>query len=99
MVAATARPARQRAGYSELNLAGPYRLTSPARKTSATISLPGDVHTALLKAKEIPDPYFGANEQEVMWVSHTPWTMERAFARKLRCDNMTPRGRPVLPDV
>src|SRR5690606_21901696 len=45
----------------------------------AKISLPGDVHTALLKAKEIPDPYFGANEQEVMWVNETAWTMERRF--------------------
>jgi beta-mannosidase len=37
------------------------------------------VHTALLDAKLIPDPYFGANEQAVMWVHNTPWTVERRF--------------------
>lgn len=73
-------PARSKAAaYSELNLAGDYALSSPTRKIKAKISLPGDVHTALLKAKEIPDPYFGANEQEVMWVNETAWTMERRF--------------------
>ena len=66
--------------YSELDLSGEFALTSPAVKTKAKISLPGDVHTALLAAGEIPDPYFGANEQVVMWVHETPWTMERRFS-------------------
>lgn len=65
--------------YSELDLSGEYVLTSPKVKTRAKIALPGDVHTALLEAGEIPDPYFGANEQVVMWVHDTPWTMERRF--------------------
>ncbi|HEX4296409.1 MAG TPA: glycoside hydrolase family 2 protein, partial [Devosia sp.] len=72
--------APQPAGYSEIDLRGPYALTSPARKVKArTIALPGDVHTALLAAGDIPDPYFGANEQAVMWVHATPWTVERRF--------------------
>jgi beta-mannosidase len=37
------------------------------------------VHTALLEAGKISDPYFGENEVEVMWVNHTPWTVERTF--------------------
>ena len=68
------------AAYSELDLGGEFVLTSPTRATRAKIQLPGDVHTALLAAGEIPDPYFGANEQAVMWVHKTPWTMERGFA-------------------
>jgi beta-mannosidase len=71
--------ARRMPGYSELSLAGEYKLSSPTYKTKASIKLPGDVHTALLAAKEIPDPYFGANEQEVMWVNKTAWAMERTF--------------------
>src|SRR6185312_10665457 len=67
------------ADYSELPLGGAFALTSPTRKLRAKITLPGDVHTALLAAGEIPDPYFGANEQAVMWVHATPWTMERRF--------------------
>ena len=78
-----AAPRRARtAGYSELSLAGEYQLSSPTYRTRATIALPGDVHTALLKAREIPDPYFGANEQEVMWVNKTAWAMERTFTAR-----------------
>ncbi|WP_417310968.1 beta-mannosidase [Devosia sp.] len=65
--------------YGELNLAGPFRLTSPSRALDLPITLPGDVHTALLDADEIPDPYFGENEKDALWVHHTPWTMERSF--------------------
>lgn len=68
------------AGYRELSLAGEFLLTSPKAKVKAPITLPGDVHAALLDAELIPDPYFGLNETEVMWVNRTPWTMERTFA-------------------
>ena len=67
------------ATYSELSLAGEFALSSPTVKTTAKIALPGDVHTALLAAGEILDPYFGLNEQDVMWVNHTAWTVERKF--------------------
>jgi beta-mannosidase len=72
----TAAPA---AAYSELNLAGEFQLTSPKLKVKAPITLPGDVHAALLAAGEIPDPYFADNETRVMWVHDTPWHMERKF--------------------
>ncbi|MDP3317107.1 MAG: glycoside hydrolase family 2 protein, partial [Devosia sp.] len=65
--------------YSELSLAGQFQLTSPKLKLKAPISLPGDVHAALIEAGEIPDPYFADNETRVMWVHDTPWTMERKF--------------------
>lgn len=65
--------------YAEIDLAGEYALTSPAHAAKAAIRLPGDVHTALLDASLIPDPYFGDNEQAVMWVHATPWTVERRF--------------------
>lgn len=65
--------------YSELDLSGAFALSSPKRNTTLPITLPGDVHSALLEAGEIPDPYFGTNEQAVMWVHDTPWTVEREF--------------------
>ena len=65
--------------YSELDLSGAYALTSPTKKLRLGISLPGDVHTALLAADEIPDPYFGNNEKAVMWVNETAWSVERKF--------------------
>jgi beta-mannosidase len=74
---ASARPAID---YSTISLAGAYRLLTKTRPVhSATVTLPGDVHTALNAAGDIPDPYFGANEDKVAWVYQTPWTMERTF--------------------
>ena len=66
-------------GYSEVPLGGVFVLTSPTRATETEIKLPGDVHTALIAAGEIPDPYFGKNEDLVRWVYQTAWTVERRF--------------------
>ncbi|GGA54049.1 beta-mannosidase [Pelagibacterium lentulum] len=65
--------------YRQLSLAGTFALSSPAHSFCGDIVLPGDVHTALLAANEIPDPYFGQNEDAVAWVYKTPWTVERNF--------------------
>ncbi len=68
------------AGYGELDLGGSFALSTPDRRLKArTLTLPGDVHTALLAAGDIPDPYYGANEQAVLWVHQVPWVMERRF--------------------
>ena len=65
--------------YSALDLGGAFALTAGARNIETAISLPGDVHHALLAADLIPDPYFGENEKEVMWVNETAWSVERSF--------------------
>ena len=67
------------ASYSERDLAGVFALTSPISPIAAPITLPGDVHTALLAAGHIPDPYFGENEKRVLWVNETAWAVERRF--------------------
>lgn len=67
------------ATYSALDLGGRFALSSPTYATKASITLPGDVHNALLAAGEIPDPYFGENEKTVMWVNETAWAVERSF--------------------
>ena len=67
------------ATYSALDLKGTFALSSPMRDITAPITLPGDVHTALLAANIIPDPYFGENEKTVMWVNETAWSVERSF--------------------
>ncbi len=64
---------------SALDLHGQFALTARARDIATTITLPGDVHGALLAADLIPDPYYGENEKVVMWVGETAWTMERTF--------------------
>ncbi|SDG36199.1 beta-mannosidase [Pelagibacterium luteolum] len=65
--------------YKALDLGGIWTLVAPERGWRGEITLPGDVHTALLEAGEIPDPYFGQNEDAVAWVYKTPWTVERKF--------------------
>jgi len=66
--------------YRAIDLAGPYALTSPGRDIAVPMTLPGDVHAALLAADRIPDPYYGENEKQVMWVNETAWSVERRFA-------------------
>ncbi|MBK3639327.1 glycoside hydrolase family 2 protein [Streptomyces sp. MBT33] len=39
-------------------------------------AVPGCVHTDLLAAGVIPDPFVGANETEVAWVARREWTYE-----------------------
>lgn len=41
--------------------------------------LPGDNYSALLSAGEIPDPYFGCNEQEIQEFRKWEWEYEREF--------------------
>lgn len=63
----------------EWSLDGVFRLINEEHEISTNINLPGDVHSALIDAGKIPDPYFGTNEQDVNWVNHAQWTVERTF--------------------
>ena len=52
--------------------------------TPATV--PGCVHTDLLKAGSIPDPHFGRNELDTLWVDQADWEYLRSFrASKAQC--------------
>ena len=44
---------------------------------SLPAAVPGCVHTDLLAAGVIPDPFLGRNETEVAWVGRREWTYER----------------------
>ena len=46
-------------------------------RTMATV--PGCVHTDLLAAGLIPDPFHGEQERQVQWVSACTWRYERSF--------------------
>lgn len=43
------------------------------------ITVPGDVHSALISAGRIPDPYYGSNELEVQWVGQSEWIVTTEF--------------------
>ncbi|MEU5954565.1 glycoside hydrolase family 2 protein [Streptomyces sp. NPDC047525] len=42
--------------------------------------VPGCVHTDLLTAGLIPDPFLGLNEREIAWVGRRAWTYSRTLA-------------------
>jgi beta-mannosidase len=63
-----------------MTLDGVWQLSAPARGiVNLPITIPGDVHTALLAAKIIPDPYYALNEVTVQWVHTVEWTISRTF--------------------
>ncbi len=43
------------------------------------VQVPGDVHSALLEAGLIKDPYYAFNELENLWVGRTDWRISRTF--------------------
>nr|WP_086938544.1 glycoside hydrolase family 2 protein [Thaumasiovibrio occultus] len=63
-----------------MTLDGQWQLSSPDNDhINIPITLPGDVHSALLAAALIPDPYHGCNERDVQWVGEKNWTLNRTF--------------------
>ncbi|MFJ9726600.1 glycoside hydrolase family 2 protein [Streptomyces sp. NPDC101209] len=52
-------------------------------------AVPGCVHTDLLAAGVIPDPFLGANETEVAWVARREWTYERELRAGARGHEQT----------
>jgi beta-mannosidase len=63
-----------------LDLSGTWTLTradgAPADPLPCTV--PGDVHSALLAAGRLSDPYVGLNEHDAQWVGQAEWRMERS---------------------
>jgi len=63
-----------------VNLAGTWSVRqADGDKPAVPMTIPGDVHSALLSAKVIPDPYFGRNEDDVQWVGEKEWIAEKTF--------------------
>lgn len=63
-----------------ITLDGQWQLSSITDPSICVpISLPGDVHSALLAADILVDPYFACNEEKVQWVSEHDWLLERCF--------------------
>jgi beta-mannosidase len=41
--------------------------------------VPGCVHTDLLRAGKIPDPFYGTNEKSLQWIERTDWEYRSTF--------------------
>ncbi len=64
---------------TEINLHGTWAVKSADGKHACDYSVPGDVHSSLIAAGIIPDPYVGRNEYDVRWVAEGDWIASREF--------------------
>ena len=67
------------ASRSEIDLSGTWRIKSADGKHACDYAVPGDVHSSLIAAGIIPDPYVGRNEYDVRWVAEGDWIASREF--------------------
>jgi beta-mannosidase len=64
----------------KVSLNGRWQLHKTNETETIPATVPGCVHTDLLAAGKIPDPYYRDNELEVQWIGETDWTYRRTFA-------------------
>ena len=50
------------------------------KKGWMTARIPGCVHTDLLSAGRIPDPFWGENEAQLQWIEERDWEYEARFS-------------------
>lgn len=62
-----------------ITLNGRWRLHQTGKNDAIPAHVPGCVHTDLLAAAVIPDPYYRDNEVELQWISESDWTYRRTF--------------------
>ncbi len=67
------------AGLARMDLGGAWEVYRDGAGPVIPATVPGCVHTDLLAAKLIPDPFFRDNEAAVQWVSDHAWTYRRSF--------------------
>ena len=63
----------------EIDLSGTWAVKSADGKHACDYAVPGDVHSSLIAAGVIPDPYVGRNEYDVRWVAEGDWIATREF--------------------
>ena len=61
-----------------LNLNGQWKVSGAGYK-EIDATVPGCIHTDLMNAGIIPDPYYRDNEKKLMWVGETDWEYSRCF--------------------
>ena len=63
-----------------VTLSGEWRIRQVGTESEwLPAMVPGCVHTALIAAGRIPDPFYRDNEKAVMWVGEADWEYRRTF--------------------
>ena len=93
----------------KLSLAGAWSLRKLGEQQEYSAQVPGGVHTDLLLAGCIPDPFYGDNELAVQWVAESDWQYARSFQAPadllaedrvyLVCDGLDTLGKVELNGV
>ncbi|AMM85744.1 hypothetical protein AZF01_16440 [Martelella sp. AD-3] len=64
---------------ARLNLNDGWTATCEEAEIAVPLAVPGDIHSALLAAGKIEDPYWRDNETRTDWVHRSVWTARRSF--------------------
>lgn len=62
-----------------IDLQGEWKFRESGAKDWLTAHVPGTVHTDLLAAKVIPDPFYGNNETQLQWIEQLDWEYSKTF--------------------
>ncbi|HTR43569.1 MAG TPA: glycoside hydrolase family 2 protein [Pseudomonadales bacterium] len=62
-----------------LSLNGDWHVAQVGKDAWIPAKVPGCVHTDLLRAGKIPDPFYRDNEKAVQWVGQSEWLYRRTF--------------------
>jgi beta-mannosidase len=63
-----------------IDLGGKWKVSQVGHAEEIDAQVPGCIHTDLLAAGKIPDPFFRDNEHAVQWVSDVAWGYRRTFS-------------------
>ncbi len=85
--AATAIPTQAGDSYEKssqqnlvrFDLGGRWQVSASGSNDWFGATVPGCIHTDLLAAKRMPDPFYRDNESRVQWVGEQDWTYRRTF--------------------
>jgi beta-mannosidase len=66
-------------GLRHYSLNGEWQFQEAGREEWMSASVPGGVHTDLLAAGRIADPFVGDEEKRVQWVAERDWMYRRVF--------------------
>ncbi|MGW8144099.1 MAG: beta-mannosidase [Anaerolineales bacterium] len=64
---------------NKITLNGSWQFKQGGSDSWLLATVPGCVHTDLLAANQIPDPYFRDNENELLWIGEADWIYKRSF--------------------
>ncbi|MEM7111802.1 MAG: glycoside hydrolase family 2 protein [Chloroflexota bacterium] len=81
-----------------ISLNGRWDFQQQGQNDWQAATVPGTVHTDLLTAGEIPDPFYRTNEKDLFWIGESDWSYRRTFEVSetflaqthilLRCDGL-----------